>query len=67
MPLKDSTQKMLVVSMLLSFGLAITSFINGVLSLLLKGGEYAARTFYISFCFALAGILFRKTIKRNNK
>jgi len=53
--------------MILSFGIAITSFINGVFSLLLKGGENTARAFRISLCFAAAGILFRKTIKRQSK
>ena len=67
MPLKNSAQKMLVASMILSFGIAITSFINGVFSLLLKGGANATRTFYISLCFAVAGIIFRKTIKRQSK
>jgi len=67
MPLKDSVQKMLVVFMILSFGIAITSFINGVFSLLLKGGETSARAFYISLCFMAAGIIFRKTIKRQSK
>ena len=67
MPLNDSVQKMLVILMILSFGMAVTSFINGVFALLLKGGENSIRGFCISFCFMVAGIIFRKTIKRQNK
>jgi len=64
MPSKDTVKKMLIISMILAFGMAITSFINGVFSMLLKGGDNAMRSFYISLCFAAAGIIFRMTIKR---
>jgi len=53
--------------MVLSFAIAITSFINAVFSLLLKGGENTIRTFCVSLCFATAGIVFKKTIERQNR
>ncbi|MDR3237613.1 MAG: hypothetical protein LBT84_03835 [Spirochaetia bacterium] len=65
---KTSVQKMLVLLMIVSFGISLTSFISGVLALLLKGEPgRAARSFMISFCFAAAGSIFRRTIKMSSR
>lgn len=62
-------QKVLSAAMLLSFFLAITAFINGAFSFLIKDmdAETTARIFAVAICATFAGSVFWLTIKHINK